>query len=749
MSIKVKCKATKLIYQNGDFYIYAMSPITPYPKEIEIGEYFTFTCKGNGLSWIGINKEYEIEVEEDGRDKKGLANYKIVAVPSIDYHKLETLSHDEAMEILTEITTESQSEYLLSAYPNFIWLALTEGRDAIDVSKIYNVGEFRINCYLRELNVKYKYLNIQSKFREYQVDIPDCKKLCDVYKDENGIRKALQDNPYFVNIEVLDRGFERSDKLIIDIREDLKESKIRCEALMVHVLKLNESQSGNSLLHGNVLYKFIRDEYKVEELLGMVRDVAMDSELIHYNEKTSNLTLMSTYIGECKVAEFVREKAKTNKKLNIDHTKYTKIKDGVLTEEQSNILKTICDNNIAIINAKGGTGKTSVLCATVEMFEDNNLSYLLLSPTGRVANRIKEQTNGKFAQTIHKACLTCGDSGLWVDAIFVEEFSMVSLELMCMLINSISNPNCRIYFNGHLGQIAPIGVGCPMRDMIDSGIVPVCSLSKVFRYGEGGLYKMATDADDGKFYIGQLDYKNKDRISIGANKDYTYVRYDGTVEQVISEYTRFIKRGIKPDDIAIITPWNVTDFGCINLSNKVQEIVNPSVKEVDFIEKKIRDFKVLFKVKDLIMNTKNCYSVMTLDSYEAMKKDKRLTKDDVYTVGCMNGEIGRIIDIDNGNIIAKFNEELLVFDKPLQNNLLLAYSCTSYKLQGSECPYTITLITPQFKESLNKNLIYTDMSRARKEVVEIIDPTTLAERIMVDATQERKTNLKELILETA
>lgn len=746
MSIRLKCKATKLIYQNGDFYIYAMSPITPYPKELEMGEYFTFTCKGDGLSWISLNKEYEIEVEEDGCDKKGVTNYKIVAVPSIDYHKLEHLSYDESMEILSEITTESQSKYLLDAYDNFIWLALTEGKDAIDVSKIYNVGEFRINCYLRELNVKYKYLNIQSKFKDYKVDIPDCKKLCDKYKDEDGIRKALQDNPYFVNIEVLERGFEHSDKLIMEVRNDLKDSKIRCEALMVHVLKLNESQSGNSLLHGNVLWKYMKDTYKVPELLGMVKDVACDSELIYYNEDTSNLTLMSTYIGECKVADFVKEKLSRNKKLNIDHTKYTEIKDGTLTEEQSNILKTICDSNIAIINAKGGTGKTSVLCATVEMFEDNHISYLLLSPTGRVANRIKEQTNGKFAQTIHKACLSCGESGLWVDAIFVEEFSMVSLDLMCMLINSISNPDCRIYFNGHLGQIAPIGVGCPMRDMIDSGIVPVCSLSKVFRYGEGGLYKMATDADDGKFYIGQLDYKNKDRVSIGANKDYTYVRYNGEVDQVIDEYARFIKRGIKPIDIAIITPWNVTDFGCINLSNKIQQLVNPSVREDDFVERKIRDFKVLFKVQDLIMNTKNCYSVMTVDSYNAIKKDKRLTKDDVSTVGCMNGEIGRIVDIDNGNIIAKFNEELLVFDKPLQNNLLLAYSCTSYKLQGSECPYIITLVTPQFKDSLNKNLIYTDMSRARKEVVEIIDPTTLAERIIIDATQERKTNLKELLL---
>lgn len=747
MSIQLKCKATKLIHQDGDFYIYGMSPIHPYPKELQLSEYFTFTCKGYGLSWISLNREYEIEIEEFGCDKKGVTNYKIIAVPSIDYHKLENLSYDESMEILSEITTNSQAKYLLDAYDNFVWLALTEGKEAIDTSKIYNVGEFRINCYLRELNVKYKYLNIQSKFKEYKIDIPDCKKLCDKYKDEDGIRKAIEDNPYFVNIEVLERGFENSDKLIMEVRSDLKKSKVRCEALMVHVLKLNESQSGNTLLHGNILYLYMKDEYDVEELLGMVKEVAMESELIYYNEKTSNLTLMSTYIGECKVSDFVKDKVRNNNKLNIDYTKYTKIKDGTLTDEQSNILKTICDSNIAIINSRGGTGKTSVLCATVEMFEDNNLSYLLLSPTGRVANKITEQTNGKKAQTIHKACLSCGESGLWVDVIFVEEFSMVSLDLMCMLINSISNPNCRIYFNGHLGQIAPIGIGCPMRDMIDSGIVPTCSLSRVFRYGEGGLYKMATDADDGKFYIGQLDYENKDRISIGENKDYTYVRYNGKVEQIIEEYSRFIKRGIKPIDIAVITLWNVTDFGCINLSNKIQELVNPSMREGDFVEKKIRGYNVKFKVQDLIMNTKNCYSVVTLDSYKAMQKDKRLTKEDVNTVVCMNGEVGKIVDIENGNIVAKFNEELLVFDKPLQDNLLLSYSCTSYKLQGSDCPYIITLVTPQFKKSLDKNLIYTDMSRARKEVVEIIDPTTLVEAITIDSTQKRKTNLKELLLD--
>ena len=113
----------------------------------------------------------------------------------------------------------------------------------------------------------------------------------------------------------------------------------------------------------------------------------------------------------------------------------------------------------------------------------------------------------------------------------------------------------------------------------------------------------------------------------------------------------------------------------------------------------------------------------------------------------MNGEIGRILDIDDGNIIAQFDEDIIVFDKKLQDNLLLAYSLTSYKLQGSECPYVITLVTPQFEKSLNKNIIYTDMSRTRKEVVEIIDPTTLANAITIDSIQERLTNLERLLKE--
>jgi ATP-dependent exoDNAse (exonuclease V) alpha subunit len=113
----------------------------------------------------------------------------------------------------------------------------------------------------------------------------------------------------------------------------------------------------------------------------------------------------------------------------------------------------------------------------------------------------------------------------------------------------------------------------------------------------------------------------------------------------------------------------------------------------------------------------------------------------------MNGEIGKIINIDGNNIIAQFDENIIVIDKPMQCNLMLGYAMTSYKLQGSERAYTITLITPQFKDNLNKNIIYTDLSRARVAVKEIIDPQTLYDTIGIDVTEKRLTNLGKLLLD--
>ena len=735
-----KFKITKKVFQNGDFYIFGASPIQPYSKELKLNKYFSITLKGD-LSYLSEGKEYELEVEELSTDSYG-TSYKVVACPSMACEDLEHLTREESLEILKEITTESQATNLVDAYENFIWLALSD-RSQIDVKNIYNVGEYRLNAYIRDLTIKYKYLGIMNKLKDWKVDISDCKSLLDFYGNEKEISKAFKEDPYKVNIEILKRNFEYSDKLIMEYRKDLEHSEVRCAYLILSVLQRNEID-GDSKLDANCLYNYILEEYTIaKELEDLIVPTVTTSDLFHYDEEEQTVASMSTYMAECKIADFIKDKIENSTKLDFEWTKYKECRDGILTEEQQNILKTFCESNIVIVDSKGGTGKSASTRALLDMLDDNNMTYSLLAPTGRVAKVLKELTN-RPTSTIHKACLKYAEEGLWSDVFIIEEGSMIGIDLMCMLINTIANPNARIVVNMDLGQIAPISCGCPMRDIINSGIVPICKLTKVFRYGEGGLYKMATDAYDKKFYLPN-GWETEDRISVGVNKDYTFVRYDGTVEQVIEEYKKFINKGYKASDIAVITPWNVTEFGTINLNNQIQAIVNPRNTD-NVIEKTIRKHKVKFKIGDQILNTKNNYNVLTLDGYMALKSDSMLTKEDVPTSMCMNGEIGKITDIDNGNIIAQFDEEILVFDKSMQNDLLLGYSLTSYKLQGSSVPYVISLITPEFAKSLDKNIIYTDMSRTKKEIVEIIDPTTLANAICIDSIQERQTNLLKLLI---
>ena len=745
-SITLKARCVKCCFKKDDYRIFSWSPID-HNESVKLSTYFTFSTKGND-SYIDENKDYEIEIEEIAYDKRYGGTYKILSVPSMSNFDISTLALDQKKEILMDCTTSERiADNILEAYPDFIELILTKGKDVIDVSRIKGVGEVYLNAYARNLLEKYKYLGIIQHFKDYKFDVSDCKKLIEEYLDEEHIAKEIQSNPYKVLISTLGRSFEFADRTIMELREDLKVSEIRCAYLILSVLERNEAMEGDTLLDANALYNYILEEYtQAKDLEPLIVPVVTNNDLFYYDEENKTVSIMTTYMAECKIADFIVNKYKNSTKLDIDYTKYTKIKDGELTEEQQNILKTFCESNITIVNAKGGTGKSATTLALINMLEDNNMTYSLLTPTGRVAKALKILTNGRPVSTIHKACLSNPD-GIWSDVFVIEEGSMIGIDLMCMLINAIANDNARIIINMDLGQIAPISCGCPMRDIINSGIIPVCNLTKVFRYGEGGLYKMATDAYDKKFYIGELDY-NKDRVSVGKNNDYTYVRYNGEVQQVVDEYKRFLDRGIKPIDIAVITCWNVTDFGTINLNNEIQKIVNPDIQEGKFIKKTIRKKEIFFKVNDIILNCQNTYEILTLSGYNEIKNSgNALTVEDVETTSVMNGEIGRILDIDDGNIIAQFDEDIIVFDKKLQDNLLLAYSLTSYKLQGSECPYVITLVTPQFEKSLNKNIIYTDMSRTRKEVVEIIDPTTLANAITIDSIQERLTNLERLLKE--
>lgn len=740
--IKVKAKAVRKIYGEGTFWIWGMSPIGEFDSNLKIHPVFhNFQIKGD-LGFITEGKEYTLELEE-GTDRYGTF-YMVISCDMGETYDLDNLTKEKSLEIMNEITTPAQAQYCIDAYEDFIKIALTQGVEGFDLNKIHNVGECRINAYVRELNTKFKYLDVVNKFKQWKLDITEAKTLCEEYKEHGKIKKELENNPYHVLIDVLERSFEKADDIIIENRPDLELSETRCAYLIASVLAMAELE-GDSRIDANDVYNYVINNIpKALPLKNLIVPVIKENPLFHYNDENKTVALTSTYNAEYEIATFFKNLIDNSTKLDIDYTKYTEIKDGYLTEEQQNILKHFCESNLTIVNAKAGTGKSASTMALMDMLDDYGMTYMTVSPTGKTAKRLSE-LNGRPASTIHKAVLSHKKEGIHVDALIIEEGGMLGIDLMLMLIRSLANPNVRIIINLDLGQIAPISCGCPLRDIIYSNILNINTLSFVFRYSGGGMAKMTTDAYDGKFYISE--FMNESRAVVGKDEDYVYVRYDGTTNQIIDEYKKLIAEGAKPEEICVITPWNVTEFGTVNINNLIQAEVNPVLNKDIFVTRKYKGQEIKFKKGDIVLNTENDYQVITYDGYTNLKSDLELTKDDVQLSSCMNGELGKIRDIENEDMISQFDENLLVFDRGKRNNLMLGYSLNSYKMQGSQNLYIISLILPQFKKYLNKNIVYTDGSRAQKKLIEIVDPDTLAYALSIDATANRQTSMQDIFKE--
>lgn len=741
MSIIVKAKADRDVWKNDKgFRITAFSPMQRYDG-LKLNDGLQFICKGNH-TLVTIGRVYEMEIEELPKDSYGTA-YKILSYPSIDKQDFKNLSKDEAFEIVMDCTSSERiAENILSAYPNFVELVLTEGRGSIDTSKIHGVGEAYMKSYERILLEKYKYYYVAQKFKPYKIETDNCKTLLMIYKDEEGIKKAIDTNPYYVNTEILGRDFEYSDRLIMAHRPDLEDSKVRCEALMINVLRMNEYDS-STRLNGNTLYKYIRDEYNVPELLPLVKDVAIESDMIYYDEKSKDLSVMATYLSECKIADFIKEKLSKNTVLDWDWERFKKIKDGELTEEQSNVLKMICEKDIVILNAPAGCGKTSTLLAVLEMIEHYKKTYKCVAFTGKASKRMMEQTN-RPASTIHRTCL--GDNVITHDFLIVDEDSMLSLDLVIMLINAIVNPNIKILFVGDSHQLPSINKGRFIKDLIESEKVPLCTLSKCFRFGEGGVLTVATLIRNGEQYLS--DIEDRDRITIGKNKDYEFIRSDGTVEQITREYQKLLDKGIKPDNICVLTPHNVNEFGTINLNNHLQLIANPPKPHQKFLKSKIGGKEVAYRVNDIVMNTRNNYNALTDEGFDMIEKSHGiLSRDESKTCAIFNGEMGKVIDVTDKVLKIKFDENIVVFDKSELGCLLLAYSSNPFKMQGSQADWIINITMSHHKRSLNRQLLYTSITRAKLGVKEIGEVDVVNDTVMKLGDDARNTWLLELMKE--
>lgn len=743
----IKCTIIREIYSSNNYRTFACLLDNPKDEnQITLNKYGNFTISGD-LSYLKNGESYTLDLKQVNHPRYGI-QYMVERVKDYEIVKdLDELNVEQSKEILTKFTTETQANTLLKEYPNFISMVINGKTDEIDVKKLKNIKEYRLNCYIREINTRFKYYYILIHHKNYDLTIGECQELDNVYGSVEAVEEAIDKEPYSVLIDILHREFLRTDKLLMKIRPELKETSNRIEHIALHILNLNE-EDDNTYMDANTMAGFCAEIDK--DCIQYIKKICIDSQKIWYDDDTKRIAKADTYIAESTIADYFTDiLCNQDEVWDFNWKNYTEIKDGTLTDEQSELLHMICKNRIVILNAGAGRGKSSSMMALVNMLEDNGKTYSMFAPTGRAAKRLAEQTHRK-ASTVHKGCSQAqADGGIDSDVIICDEWSMYGLEHMMMLIKACSNPNVRFVFSGDIHQLPSIALGCIMRDFIESGIIPIITLTITFRYKEGGLSAIVDDIYNKLPIHEKLNFEDGVKCVLGINKDYTFIKSNGTTEQILDVYMEKINQGIKPIDIAVITPWNVKDFGTYKINNLIQSAINPARKNEKVVERNVKECTITFRKGDIVMNTQNNYHVPTYETYkrileETGEVDLSLAQE---TVGVFNGDIGKILEIDANNVlIIQFDENMVVFQESDCNSLVLGYAGTIHKYQGSQCPHIILLTMKCHERSFNNNLLYTGISRASKETIQIGDLSTVENCIAIDGNENRQTQLKDFII---
>lgn len=744
-----KCRCIKQNYKKDSFVILAWIPIEKVSEdneEISLSQYGTFSTKGEH-AFIDVGKEYELELVEISKNEKYGSTYDIVSIPSLEKFNFENLSYEDSFEILMDCTSSSTiAKNILNAYPNFISKILTEGKESINLNLIKGVGESYLNSYERQLNEKYKYYSITQTLKKYEIQVNDCKTLINMYGDEKSIVKAVEENPYEVFIDILNYSFEKADKKILSARSELSNSKIRCEYFVLSVLKQSELE-GSTYVNANDLYSYIINEYPSMRILQpYIVDCIKKSSLFYFDEKTLRVSVASTYYGECKIKDFVYERLKNGKKLDIDWTKYIEVDGFTMSTKQQSVLECFCNNAFMIVQGYSGSGKTASTKCLINMCEKEGLSYCLLSSTGSASIRLKEATN-KLTSTVHRKCLR--DKVINSDVVLVDEATMLDLPTYVLLLDTIINSDVRMILVGDPAQLCSVGVGRVFSDLANSGKVPCITLDEIFRYKTNGGLFVATNVRQGRKFFNDETMVKRDgnRYTIGSN--YEFIETDDIVENVKAEYNKLIKKGVKPNEILCLTPMNIGECGTIALNSILQTEVNPLKNgNENFVSKTVGGKEIIFHNNDCIINTKNDYSVLTLDGFKELEEsDGLLSSEDVETTEIFNGQRGIIRDSDEKNLITQFGEDMTVFNDEKLDHLSLGYCITIHKSQGSEAKYVINIISKSHKRMLSRNLLYVADTRAKEKTIDIGSISAFNDALLINEDDLRDTWLRDLLKE--
>lgn len=719
--IRVEGYIGKKIFDKDDFKIYAFYPTNETIGNVSVHPKYKNISISGVLPNLLEGVKYRVGLEVS--DGKYSNSYKVVEFAN-DEPKDDKYKH----KLLETVVTPKQYKTLIEAYPNIVDMIINN--EDIDVDKLKGIGDKTLSKIKDKVQNDYVLVDLVGKYHDLGMTMNGMKKLYDTYKSVELIDEKMKENPYNTITKLAGLGFKKTDVFLLKKYPYLIDSKDRCLACVNYLVKENEN-NGNTWISMPNLYR--QTVENVPEAINHFYDVLKEPSL-YYNPESNRVALFKTYKCERDVSEMLLYFNSKHDKYNIDYSKYTHVDGFELSEEQRQILKNVCENNLNLLIGWAGTGKTFSTKALINMFEDNNISYVLMSPTGKSSKVLSENT-GRNATTIHRGLgysPRCGftynaKNKLEADVVIIDEYSMIDVFLLKSLLSAIKN-TAKIIFIGDDAQLPSVSAGNISTDMLESEVIPVSALTQVFRYKGKGLSYVATQTREGNYY-----FENNGKIQVfGVDKDYIFVNANKleVIPSLQTLYQKLLNKGASINDIVILTSYNKGEFGTNKINKIIQEMVNPSSVLTEEVTIKIKEEDVTFRENDRVMQVKNNYEVKTQSGRPFQ---------------VMNGDVGTIKSIQDDEIIIDFDDELCIYTKEQLKQLLLAYSISIHKSQGMSIPYAI-LITPEAHTFfLNKNLLYVAITRARKLVYHIGTTALVRKSLRKSENKKRDTFLCEML----
>nr|DAT39439.1 MAG TPA: ATP dependent DNA helicase [Bacteriophage sp.] len=713
----VKLTPMRMIFNNPESNFSIISCRTKDETIETHPKYGTISLKGTGIADLKMGQSIDCIIEPCVDDKYKYS-YKFIGFAGfVAKDGKFNLTEKAELQTLRSLMTNGQAESCHAAYPHFVSMVLNGEADKLDYKKIRGVGKVLLPRYIDKIKTINKRVEFMGETYAWGIEHDeDINKIAATYKNVYGFSKDINTNPYAVMINLLEWSFDRADKAITKKTCQWLDSYERCKAATIYALKYNELD-GNTRMQAKMLFDVVKR--KAPQCVHHLLDVVTKSAQIHYDASSQNTALQATYSAEQHIADVIKKKISNPHYYPMDWQKFTSIDGLELTDEQAHILEMACKQDVMMLTGSAGTGKSQTTKAIIEMLEANDHTYTLLSPTGIAAKRLREAT-GREASTIHMFLACDGNLG---DYVLIDEMGMVSVHLLSMLFDKVTDTT-KIIFIADPSQLASIACGNIVEDMLDSGIVPVCNLTKVFRYNTSGIITIATDVRNGV----------NDHLT-DTFTDYKFIETDTLViKQIEQEYARLLADGYSKDDVLILSPFNKGDVGSLAINSAIQAKFNPN--ELSNVGHTVNDTPIYFKVGDKVINKKNEYAMPLYDS------------DDTAFVA--NGDIGTVMEIvpdeKEPYMIVRYDRRDCIVDKAHIKNTLLAYAISIHSCQGSQAKAVIVVINRSHVRMLSRNLCYTAVSRAQERLILIGDEAAIQEGLRVQEEKIRDTELKEMLI---